>query len=204
MMWNEQPADVQPALITGLLRRVSMLDAVLLVSQARRGPAVYMTSQCREGILAHLRSHRTEVGGLLIGRAYVAGTTVPGSWGPLISIDRFVASEEFRSSPVSLAMGTEIWERARSAMADEDRMVVGWCHSHPNLGAFFSGTDRATQRAFFNRPYSVGLVIDPLRSEESRFIGPASARLKLDSVRELNLAAIPAHDLTISTQEPAQ
>ncbi len=42
-------------------------------------------------------------------------------------------------------------------------MVVGWYHSHPNLGAFFSGTDRATQRAFFNRPYSVGLVVDPVR-----------------------------------------
>ena len=204
MMWNEQPADVQPALITGLLRTISPLNALLLASQARRGPAVYVTSACREGIVAHLRSHPTEVGGLLIGRAYVAGIAVPDSWGPLVSIERFVASETFRSSPVSLAMGTEVWDRARSTMADEDFMVVGWYHSHPNLGAFFSGTDRATQRAFFNRAYSVGLVIDPRRSEEAWFIGPDSAPLKRDSIRETNLAAISAQERAVSTQEHAQ
>jgi len=39
------------------------------------------------------------------------------------------------------------------------------------LGAFFSGTDRSTQRAFFSHPYSVGWVIDPQRNDEKVFVG---------------------------------
>ena len=62
-------------------------------------------------------------------------------------------------------------------------MVVGWYHSHPNRGAFFSGTDRRTQRALFTQSYSIGLVIDPVRGEEAWFWGPdsipLSARLRI-------------------------
>jgi len=131
------------------------------------------------------------MGGLLIGRAYVAGDALPDSWGPLVSVERFLPSETFRSSRVSLAMGTEIWDRARSTMGRDGRLVVGWYHSHPDLGAFFSGTDRATQRAFFNRPYNVGLVVDPVRDEEAWFVGPDSASLKTESVLRINLTTVP-------------
>src|SRR5882762_5559009 len=108
MRWIEQCADVQPALVTALLGTLSALDAVRLASRARGGPSVYLSPECREGIVAHLRSHRTEMGGLLIGRAYVAGDALPASWGPVVSVERFLPSETFRSSRVSLAMGTEI------------------------------------------------------------------------------------------------
>jgi proteasome lid subunit RPN8/RPN11 len=182
MNWREQPADIQPPLISDLLRTVSALDAVCLLARTRKAPTVYLTPECREGIWTHLHSHRTEMGGLLIGLAYVAGTSLPETWGPLVSIERFLPSETFRSSGVSLAMGTEIWDRARSVTAHDDGMVVGWYHSHPNLGAFFSSTDRATQRAFFNQAYSVGLVVDPIRGEEAWFIGADSASLRSESV----------------------
>jgi proteasome lid subunit RPN8/RPN11 len=182
MNWQEQPADIQPPLISDLLRAVSALDAVFLVARTRKAPTVYLTPECRQGIWTHVRSHRTEVGGLLIGRAYVAGADLPDTWRPLVWIDRFLPSETFRSSAISLAMGTEIWDRARSVTAHDDGMVVGWYHSHPNLGAFFSSTDRATQRAFFNQPYSVGLVIDPIRGEEAWFIGPDSTSLREKSI----------------------
>ena len=201
MKWNEQPGDVQPALMSELLRGLSALDAILLASRARRGPTVYLSPECRNGILSHLRSYRTEVGGLLIGRAYVGGADLPESWGPLVWIEQFLASETFRSSRVSLAMGTEIWERARVATARNSSIIVGWYHSHPNLGAFFSTTDRATQRAFFNRAYSVGLVIDPGRGEECWFIGPDSTSLDLQSVSHASLAATCAPDRTAPTQE---
>ena len=118
-----------------------------------------------------------------------AALAVPDRWGPLVSIDGFLASETCRTSGVSLAMGTEIWDRARDLMARTGSMVVGWYHSHPNLGAFFSGTDRATQRAFFNRPYSVGLVVDPVRGEEAWFVGPASTPLRIESVLTTSLVA---------------
>jgi proteasome lid subunit RPN8/RPN11 len=79
-------------------------------------------------------------------------------------------------------MGTEVWDRARDEVSDGIQ-VVGWYHSHPNIGAFFSGTDRKTQRAFFNHPYSVGLVIDPVRDDSAWFVGENSEELSPDFVR---------------------
>ena len=204
MKWSERPADAVPARLTDVLRTLSALDAVLLACRMRDSPTVYLSPECREGILAHLRSHTTEVGGLLMGRAYVCGPGVPDTWGPLVAIDRFVPAETCRSSSVSLAMGVEIWDRASAMMAPGGSMIVGWYHSHPNLGAFFSGTDRATQRAFFSRPYSVGLVIDPVRREEAWFMGPRSAALETESVLEANFAVACSDRRDTSDEEGEQ
>jgi len=67
-------------------------------------------------------------------------------------------------------MDTSVWT---SALPNKEagKLIVGWFHSHPNLGAFFSGTDRATQRNFFAHDYSLGYVIDPVRKEDAYFIG---------------------------------
>jgi len=61
-------------------------------------------------------------------------------------------------------------------------MIVGWYHSHPNLGVFFSGIDRATQSAFFNYPYALGLVIDPIRRQRKCFFGGASEELDTQAI----------------------
>ncbi len=52
---------------------------------------------------------------------------------------------------------------------DRGELVVGWAHSHPSYGCFLSPTDVRTQKAYFNRPFSVALVIDPLRGEKQFF-----------------------------------
>jgi proteasome lid subunit RPN8/RPN11 len=65
--------------------------------------------------------------------------------------------------------------------------VVGWYHSHPNLGVFFSGTDRKTQRDFFNQSHSLGLVVDPIRLQEKWFIGPDSIELRPPQIIEAGL-----------------
>ena len=61
-----------------------------------------------------------------------------------------------------------------------ERQVIGWYHSHPDLGAFFSATDRHTQSAFFPHPYSLGWVLDPIRNEQAWFIGASSDQLEPD------------------------
>ena len=60
--------------------------------------------------------------------------------------------------------------------------MIGWYHTHPNLGAFFSGTDETTQRSFFNQSYSLGLVIDPARCEKKIFFGASSEEYPFDCV----------------------
>lgn len=183
MRWNEQEPETKPASICSVLRGLGALDAIGLLSHIRSSPVVAIESHCQDGIVEHLRSQDTELGGLLIGRAYVPSPDLPETWRPIVHISEFLQSQSFRTSPVSLAMGTEIWDRARESVSRRGKMVVGWYHSHPNLGAFFSGTDRRTQRSFFNRPYSVGLVIDPIRNEDAWFIGPDATQLSSSVLR---------------------
>ena len=182
MRWTDQLPEVTPALVTDLSRSLSAVDALVLLSRIRASPLVFFSPACRDGIVAHLRTEPTELGGLLMGAAYLPGPEFPSRAGPVVCIEDFLPSQRFRSSRVSLTMETEIWDRARGMTANGRRMVVGWYHSHPDLGAFFSGTDRATHQAFFNTAYSVGLVVDPIRDEDAWFLGPTAEPLMSTSI----------------------
>lgn len=178
MKWTDHRPDVRPPTIREFVDTLPAVEALSVMATLSQSPAVFFNPACREGILAHLRSGRTELGGLLLGRAYVPDEDLRVAvWGPLISVDAFLPSERFQSSGVSLSMDAEVWDRARGRMDDGLGIVVGWYHSHPNLGAFFSTTDRRTQRAFFNAEYSLGLVIDPVRHDEAWFLGGEAAQL---------------------------
>merc|ERR1719437_309003 len=50
-------------------------------------------------------------------------------------------------------------------------MVVGWYHSHPGFGCWFSGTDVNTQQSFEQlNPRAVGVVIDPVQSVRGKVV----------------------------------
>jgi len=50
-------------------------------------------------------------------------------------------------------------------------MVVGWYHSHPGMGCWFSGTDINTQQSFEQlNPRAVGVVIDPIQSVKGKVV----------------------------------
>jgi proteasome lid subunit RPN8/RPN11 len=175
MKWTEQQADVTPHPLTDALSGFAPFDVIAMLRALQQAPIVFFDPDCRARILEHVRSGETELGGLLLGWPYV--DEVDGRLHPLVSIQWSVPSRVFRSTRVSLAMEADIWNHARRHIAAGAGPVVGWYHSHPNLGAFLSGTDRRTQRAVFNHPYSIGLVIDPVRDEEAWFRGPDSAPL---------------------------
>jgi proteasome lid subunit RPN8/RPN11 len=118
-------------------------------------------------VLAHLRARPVEQGGLLVGRAFADPET-----GLLahVRITGCAPADEAEGTAFSLRMGTRVWQAAQALLGPED-LIVGWYHSHPGLSAFFSDTDRQTQRAFFNNPYSIGWVIDPTDGDEAFFLG---------------------------------
>jgi proteasome lid subunit RPN8/RPN11 len=118
-----------------------------------------------------------EQGGLLLGTAWAGASGLIS----LVQVRAAVHSTVAQASPVSLSMPTEVWNAAR-AQLQLGETVVGWYHSHPNIGAFFSSTDRRTQAAFFNHPHSLGWVIDPVRREQAWFAGAQSVELLSDQV----------------------
>jgi hypothetical protein len=173
MEWSERVPDSRPGDLTELIPTLSAVDALAVLASVQKMLVIVFDDACHGGILEHVGGRRTELGGLLLGRAFEMPPPYTGELHPLVFVDDFLPSCTFRSTSVSLAMGTELWARASDALSS-GLMVVGWYHSHPGLGAFFSGTDRRTQRAFFGRRYNVGLVVDPCRREEAWFAGPDS------------------------------
>lgn len=70
-------------------------------------------------------------------------------------------------------------------------MVVGWYHSHPGFGCWFSGTDMNTQQSFEQlNPRAVGVVIDPIQSVKGKVV--------IDCFRLIN------HQMLMLGQEPRQ
>lgn len=173
MQWKELESEIKLGSLAGAFRRLDCLSVLYAMINLSQGIRVYAIRSCAEAVLSHVRSDRKEVGGLLLGRVYQANTGGHNPTDTLIFLTHSVPSADYRNSPVSLEMGTEIWCRANEHISARN-IVVGWYHSHPNLGAFFSGTDRRTQRAFFNHHYSLGWVIDPFRDEQKVFYGAES------------------------------
>ncbi len=56
--------------------------------------------------------------------------------------------------------------------------IIGWWHTHPGFGFFFSGTDRVTQLGFQgSNPYAVGLIFDHTQ-KRGESLGVAALRLR--------------------------
>ncbi|QEX21933.1 hypothetical protein FRZ61_18620 [Hypericibacter adhaerens] len=172
MQWTEQEPDFTCVPQNAIFATLPFPLPLLLSLRVQAEPIVLLERSVAGAIKAHLHMRNEEMGGLLVGQV---ARHQNGSL--LIRIDNHVEADDFDSSSVSLAMNPSVWNAARAKVVDF-HYVIGWYHSHPNLGAFFSGTDRATQRHFFREPHSIGLVIDPIRDEEAWFIGEGSLSLQ--------------------------
>jgi proteasome lid subunit RPN8/RPN11 len=172
MRWTEQAAELPLQPLAALASRLPGIDALLRELTLADGLVIAVAAAAADDVLRHLGSHDEEQGGLLLGEVYADGATASGS--RVVHVTQAVAATDFASTGVSLRMASGVWQDARSRLG-ADELVVGWYHSHPGLGAFFSHTDRRTQRGFFPHPYSVGWVLDPLGGESAWFVGPESA-----------------------------
>lgn len=155
---------------------------------SRSDPVLVIDQAAWEALWDHARSADIEVGGLLIGEVFRDSATDR----PVTVVRGAIPALGGASSAVSFTFTPDAWdhlttERDRSW---PDMIAVGWFHTHPNLGVFYSGTDRNTQHAFFNRPWNVGVVVDPLAlaDQVGLFVGAHSRR-------------IPASDLVIAPQK---
>lgn len=174
--WREVEPDVRPRTITEFLRNVDPVNAVDLICRSFRAPLVLIAGKCRQRIRTHTLSSRNEMGGLLIGVVYSLPYSTESGYDFATFITDSVPSTRPCNSPVSLRMDVDIWNETRSHIG-RGKIVVGWYHSHPGIGAFFSGTDRSTQRAFFGNHYSLGVVVDPYRDEWECYFGADSIEM---------------------------
>ena len=120
---------------------------------------VVMTYACLKQMLAHTqRNLNSEVAGLLLGRIV---RTNRG----LVSLAAEAVPAAYTDSGLGhVTFSHKTWEDIYQYLESlaGDSSIVGWYHTHPGFGVFFSGQDRFIQRNFFSAPGQVGTVVDPL------------------------------------------
>ena len=89
-------------------------------------------------------------------------------------LGRITGSEIFVTDIIPMATGSAVhvditdYEKVFSIVPfskiESGEVIVGWAHTHPGLGLFFSGTDIRTQHTYQQmHPLSFGLVLDPMK-----------------------------------------
>ncbi|ROO77084.1 Mov34/MPN/PAD-1 family protein [Vibrio crassostreae] len=179
MKWVNKKPDLTAISISDAFSGYTVLSLLELMSSSVDTPHVFMSDVVKKVIMDHINDNATESGGLLLGEVISLDDLESGIIA--VKVTEAVPSYDFDATSVSLSMGPAVWDAAR-ARTTKHNFVVGWYHSHPNLGAFFSGTDRKTQAEFFNKNYHLGLVIDPIRDEECWFVGEDSQSISLDNI----------------------
>ena len=183
MRWTDVPAAIAHRTVAAWresMRGIVPADALERVARravartAVEPPLVALASDAFRKAWDHVVHSPHERGGLLLGESLVStpGDAVPA----VVFLRTAVPGLDDDATEYSLRLAAGVWDAARAALLPGE-CVVGWFHSHPDLGAFFSGTDRRTQAGFFRHPFSVGWVIDPVRREQAWFVGPRSHEL---------------------------
>jgi proteasome lid subunit RPN8/RPN11 len=130
-----------------------------------RGTPLFVDAGVLAEVLRFARSDTTrELGGLLVGGRFEDGGE------EFVLVERFLDGRHLESLPASARFTHDTfdnaWERIDSE-ADQGytQLVLGWFHTHPGFGPGFSERDRFIHERFFDLPFLVGLVVDPLREE---------------------------------------
>lgn len=176
--WTNLSSDIRYVEFGDFVAKLSLLDSLAIISRLNTDPLIIFHCSCQQRIMEHISTSHYELGGLLFGDVVINPLThLPN----IVNITDIVVSEEYDHSSVSLRMDTAVWDIARDRIND-GFTVVGWYHSHPNLGAYFSSTDRKTQKNVFNHIYSAGYVVDPYQNEAKWYIGSQSIELDPDKI----------------------
>jgi proteasome lid subunit RPN8/RPN11 len=167
-----------------------------------QGLIAFIEQQALEGLNDFLEHdlHR-EHGGVLVGKPFfdqdqnhyftVIRTAIP--------------AHETEGSAVHLQFTPDTWSYISGIIEENfpDLVVVGWYHSHPGLGVFMSGTDRATQAAFFDHAWNIAIVVDPIAHTNGWFSGKDCAPMGHSHVIPYELP-IKAKPVDISLEAPTK
>ncbi|MGI6248768.1 MAG: LysM peptidoglycan-binding domain-containing protein [Acutalibacteraceae bacterium] len=82
-----------------------------------------------------------------------------------IIISDYIEAKYTDASASTLTFTHETWDYVHKMHEENhpDKRIVGWQHTHPNYGIFLSNYDLFIQENFFNLPFQVAYVIDPIQ-----------------------------------------
>lgn len=82
-----------------------------------------------------------------------------------VVISDFIYAKYTIASASSLTFTHDTWDYIYKEYDNRfaDKKIVGWQHTHPGYGIFLSHYDMFIQENFFNAPFQVAYVIDPVQ-----------------------------------------
>jgi proteasome lid subunit RPN8/RPN11 len=98
-----------------------------------------------------------------------------------------MVSGNLSASPVSVRFTEEGLGQVAKGLDELDYpyVIVGWYHTHLDLGCFLSDKDMQTQRGGFPHRHQVAVVVDPMRGQAAAFAngeeGPGTIRAAMAS-----------------------
>lgn len=118
---------------------------------------------------------RNEVCGVLVG---FTGEENGRRWTRVVAI---IEGKHAREEQMSVTFTHETWDAVHEALSrrTDKARVVGWYHTHPDFGIFYSAPDVFVHRNFFNLEGQVGIVVDPVREERGVFASTAQGLVTL-------------------------
>lgn len=83
-----------------------------------------------------------------------------------VIISNYIEARYTDASASTLTFTHETWDYVYKQQSDKypDKKIVGWQHTHPSYGIFLSNYDLFIQENFFNLPFQVAYVIDPVQN----------------------------------------
>ena len=123
---------------------------------------VIATQAVLQEIASYSRSDtERELGGVLLGQAYRHGERL------YVEVSAILAADNHDHGPLHFTFAADSWTALQKAQAAHYPQLdmVGWFHTHPDLGAFYSSDDVVVHSAAFTLPWHIGLVLDPVRHE---------------------------------------
>jgi len=102
-----------------------------------------------------------ELGGLLLGSVVKKMDELS------IKVMATIPVTSLDHGPVHFTFTADAWAQVNKERLAiyPDLDVVGWYHTHPGLGVFFSADDVVVQKAAFVMPWHIALVVDPIRKQ---------------------------------------
>lgn len=116
----------------------------------------------------------------------LAGNVFRDDAGSYLQIDAAVRGDHAGNSTAQVTFTAETWNHIQGVMEKDHPQLrmVGWYHTHPGFGIFLSDMDLFIHGNFFNLPWQIALVYDPVSGEEGVFIWRDSKTVRVPFVVE--------------------
>ncbi len=104
---------------------------------------------------------KKELGGILV------GSIEDNTFGIALNVTGMIIALNTIADRTSLTFTHESWVQLHKDKENfyPEEKIVGWFHTHPGLGIFTSDYDLFIQKNFFNLPWQVAYVVDPVHKK---------------------------------------